>query len=204
MSEARPAPGRRPGGRSARVRAAVVEAALVELSEKAYDGLTVEAVAIRSGVHKATVYRRWGGVDGLVADALAQSADQPWPIPDTGTIEGDLRGITQQVVATFADPRLGATPTAVIKAAMRSTQGSQALAAFFAARLVQAAEVVTRAVRRRDLPESIDAVEVVRTATAPLYYRLFITGEPLDEDVAGRAAAAALAAARAGVFDVES
>ncbi|MER6299689.1 TetR/AcrR family transcriptional regulator [Kitasatospora sp. NPDC001539] len=190
----------RPGGRTARVRADVVAATLAEVTEKGYDGLTVEAVATRAGVHKATLYRRWGGVDGLVAEALASSADQPWPLPDTGDLRQDLRRITQEVFSVFTDPELGPTPTALISAAQRSDVGAAALRAFFAARHRQAAEVAERAVARGELPTGTDGDEVVRAATAPLYYRLFVTGEPLDARTAERAADAAALAARAGLF----
>ncbi|MFD4397926.1 TetR/AcrR family transcriptional regulator [Kitasatospora sp. NPDC058478] len=190
----------RPGGRSARVREGVVAATLAEVTEKGYDDLTIEAVASRSGVHKATLYRRWGGVDGLVADALTASADQPWPLPDTGDLREDLRLITQEVFTVFTDPDLGATPTALIFAAQRSDTGATALRAFFASRHRQAAEVAERAVARGELPTGTDGAEVVRAATAPLYYRLFVTGEPLDARTAERAADAAALAARAGLF----
>ncbi|MFE7525490.1 TetR/AcrR family transcriptional regulator [Kitasatospora sp. NPDC057542] len=190
----------RPGGRSARVRTEVVTATLAEVAEKGYDGLTVEAVAARSGVHKATLYRRWGGVDGLVADALTASADQTWPLPDTGDLQQDLRRITQEVFSVFTDPKLGPTPTALISAAQRSDTGAAALRAFFAARHRQAAEVVERAATRGELPAGTDGTEVVRAAIAPLYYRLFVSGEPLDARTAERAADAAALAARAGLF----
>ncbi|WP_229928865.1 TetR/AcrR family transcriptional regulator [Kitasatospora xanthocidica] len=190
----------RPGGRSARVRADVVAATLAEVTEKGYDGLTVEAVAARSGVHKATLYRRWGGVDGLVADALTASADQPWPLPDTGDLQQDLRRITQEVFDVFTDPELGPTPTALISAAQRSDAGAAALHDFFATRHRQVAEVAERAVTRGELPVGTDGAEVVRAATAPLYYRLFVSGEPLDARTAERAADAAALAARAGLF----
>ncbi|MFE4513726.1 TetR/AcrR family transcriptional regulator [Kitasatospora sp. NPDC056783] len=190
----------RPGGRSARVRAEVVAATLAEVTERGYDGLTVEAVASRSGTHKATLYRRWGGVDGLVADALAASADQPWPVPDAGDLQQDLRLITQEVFTAFTDPELGPTPTALISAAQRSDTGAAALRSFFAARHRQAAEVVERAVTRGELSVGTDGAEVIRAATAPLYYRLFVSGEPLDARTAQRAADAAALAARAGLF----
>ncbi|TDP94898.1 TetR/AcrR family transcriptional regulator [Labedaea rhizosphaerae] len=182
------------------MRAAVVDAVLAELSSGGYDALTVEQVATRSGVHKATLYRRWGGVDGLVAEALAHSAEAEWAIPDTGSLADDLRAVTHAVLVGFTDPAYGGAATALISAALRSTQGAQALASFFATRLHDAAAVVTRAVERGELPAGVDAVEVIRTATAPLYFRLFITGEPLDKAIADRAAAAALAATEAGVF----
>ncbi|MEV7187084.1 TetR/AcrR family transcriptional regulator [Kitasatospora sp. NPDC093102] len=190
----------RPGGRSARVRAEVVAATLAEITEKGYDGLTVEAVAARAGVHKATLYRRWGGVDGLVADALTASADQAWPLPDTGDLQQDLRRITREVFSVFTDPELGPTPTALIFAAQRSDAGAAALRAFFAARHRQAAEVVERAAARGELPAGTDSAEVVRAAVAPLYYRLFVSDDPLDARTAERAADAAALAARTGLF----
>ncbi|MFD5463455.1 TetR/AcrR family transcriptional regulator [Kitasatospora sp. NPDC127059] len=178
----------------------MVAATLAEVTEKGYDGLTAEAVAVRSGVHKATLYRRWRGVDGLIADALTASADQLWPLPDTGDLQQDLRRITQEVFSVFTDPERSPTPIALISAAQRSDTGAAALRDFFAARHRQAAEVAERAVTRGELPIGTDGAEVVRAATAPLYYRLFVTGEPLDARTAERAADAAALAARAGLF----
>ncbi|MEU8308038.1 TetR/AcrR family transcriptional regulator [Actinomadura sp. NPDC048955] len=190
----------RPGGRTARVRDAVREATLAELSGRGYQGLTVEGVAARSGVHKTTVYRRWGSADGLIADALGIAAAEPWPIPDTGTLAGDLRALARLVVAGFADPVEGPIARAFVLAAAQSGDAARSLHAFFARRHEQSAVIVGRAVERGEVPADTDAAEVVRLAVAPLYYRLFITGEPVDEQAADRAAASAEAAARAGVL----
>ncbi len=57
-----------------------------------------------------------------------------------------------------------------------------------------------RAVARGQLPRGTSAAELITAVAAPLYYRLLITAEPLNEATADRAAAAALAAARSGVF----
>lgn len=191
---------KRPGGRSARVRDAVRQATLAELVEHGYRGLTVENVAERSGVHKTTVYRRWGSVEGLISDALELARAEPWPIPDTGTLQGDLRGITRLVRSGFADPELGPVSSAFVAAAVQSHEAAQALHAFFAARHEQAAQVVRRAVARGELAAPADAEEVIRVAVAPLYYRLFVTREPVTDADADRAADAALAAAVAGVL----
>ncbi|MEU7526847.1 TetR/AcrR family transcriptional regulator [Saccharothrix sp. NPDC042600] len=190
----------RPGGRSARVRDAVLAATYAELVERGYLGLTVENVATRAGVHKTTVYRRWATIDVLIADALDHARDTDWPIPDTGTLEGDLIAIADEVVDAFTDPALRAMPEAIVTAALHSERARAAKRDFYAARQAQAAEVVRRAQRRGELPEEVDAVELVRLTCAPLYYRIFVTGEPLDHDTARRSARAALAAARAGVL----
>ncbi|MEU8801862.1 TetR/AcrR family transcriptional regulator [Spirillospora sp. NPDC048819] len=196
-----PGPGTvRPGGRTARVRDAVREATLAELAEHGYPGLTVDGVAARSGVHKTTVYRRWGNAEGLVADALELAAGEPWPVPDTGTLAGDLRAIARLVLTGFTDPGQGPVARAFVLAAAQSTGAARALHAFFARRHEQSAAVVERAIGRGEAPAGTDAADVVRVAVAPLYYRLFVTGEAVDEAAADRAAAAAAAAARAGAF----
>ncbi|MFE3451554.1 TetR/AcrR family transcriptional regulator [Nonomuraea sp. NPDC059194] len=185
----------RPGGRSARVRDAVRQATLDELAEHGYQGLTVENVAARSGVHKTTVYRRWTSVEGLIADALERASGEPWPIPDTGTVQGDLREIAR-LVATGMDP----VARAFVAAGMQNEAAAAALTGFYTARHAQSAVVVRRAVERGQLPAGVDAEEVIRMAVAPLYYRLFVTHEPVGERDADRAADAALAAARAGAL----
>ncbi|WP_433469778.1 TetR/AcrR family transcriptional regulator [Spirillospora sp. CA-128828] len=190
----------RPGGRTARVRDAVREATLAELAEHGYRGLTVEGVAARSGVHKTTVYRRWGNADGLIADALDRAAAEPWPVPDTGTLAGDLRDLARLVLHGFTDPAEGPVARAFVLAAAQSGDAARALHAFLARRNEQAAVLVERAARRGEVPPGTDAAEVVRIAVAPLYYRLFITGEPVDEAAADHAAAAACAAARSGAL----
>ncbi len=189
----------RPGGRSARVRAAVLEATYAELVKRSYIGMTIENVADRAGVHKTTVYRRWGTVDILIADALDSSRDAGWHAPDTGSIEGDLIAIADEIVQVFTDPGRRAIPEAVVTAALHSSRARQAKADFYAARHTQSAVVVTRAIQRGELPPDTDAVELVRLTCAPLYYRIFITGEPVDHDTAERAARAALVAVAAGL-----
>ncbi|GAA2798942.1 TetR/AcrR family transcriptional regulator [Crossiella cryophila] len=190
----------RPGGRTARTRAAVRDATLAELARHGYQGLTVENVAERSGVHKTTLYRRWGGPDGLVVDALDLAGEDGWRPPDTGTLAGDLAELASQVYGTFTDPAQAAAPSAFVAAAFDSERAAAALRRFYADRHTRSAEVVTRAIRRGELPPDTDGEALVRAVTAPLYFRLFVTREPLDEPLTAQAVAAAVAAARAGVF----
>ncbi|MFC7715781.1 TetR/AcrR family transcriptional regulator [Nonomuraea recticatena] len=88
------------------------QATLAELAEHGYQGLTVENVAARSGVHKTTVYRRWTGVEGLIADALELAAEEPWPVPDTGTIEGTCGSWPGWCAGGWTRPRRPSSPQA--------------------------------------------------------------------------------------------
>jgi AcrR family transcriptional regulator len=189
----------RPGGRAERVRRSALEAALEELVDNGFTGVTMENVAQRASVHKTTLYRRWGTVQALIVDALEPTLAH-WAVPDTGSLRGDLEAIALELVRTFADPELRAIPEAVVVGAMRSADTVEALRGFYADRLGRAAVVVERAVERGELPVGTDSVEVLRATCAPVFLRVFITREPVDEAVARRAVDAALAAAAAGVF----
>ncbi|MFI5705043.1 TetR/AcrR family transcriptional regulator [Streptomyces xanthochromogenes] len=190
----------RPGGRTARVRAAVLRAAGDALVEHGFDRLDLADVARRAEVGKTTVYRRWSTTTGLVADLLDDMAEQSSPRTDTGSLDGDLRANARLVVGTLTDPRQGALFKAVIAAATCDDRAAGALRRFYATRIEEWAPCVTRAAERGEVPSGTDAREVIRAVSAPLYYRFLVTGDPLDEPSADRAALAAGAAARAGAY----
>lgn len=201
MSGERPDPGTiRPGGRTAKVRAAVLRAAGDALAEAGFDRLDLAEIARRAGVGKTTVYRRWGTVPGLVADVLTEMADESSPRTDTGSLLGDLRANARLVHRTLNDPRQGRLFRALITAAGCDAQAAAALHRFYRVRIAEWAPCVEAAVARGEAPEGTDAAEVIRAVSAPLYYRFLVSGDPLDEAAADRAAAAAVASVEAGVF----
>ncbi|WP_411104055.1 TetR/AcrR family transcriptional regulator [Streptomyces sp. cmx-4-9] len=190
----------RPGGRTARVRAAVLRAAGDMLAEQGHHQLDLTEVARRADVGKTTVYRRWGSGAGLVADLLSDMAEQSSPRAETGSLLGDLRANAELVRRTLTDPRQGALFQAVIAAATSDRRTAQALHRFYEVRVAAWAPCVQEAVDRGELPEGTDPAEVVRAVSAPLYYRLLTTDAPLDAAAAERAVQAAVTAARAGAF----
>jgi AcrR family transcriptional regulator len=190
----------RPGGRTARVRAAVLQAAGDALVADGFDRLDLADVARRAEVGRTTVYRRWGTPAAILADLLDDMAGQSSPRADTGTLRGDLRANALLVQRTLTDPRQGPLFRAVIVAATADPRAAEALRRFYAVRIAEWAPCVTAAVARGELPAGTDAAEVIRAVSAPLYYRLLMSGDPLDEAAADRAADAAAAAAEAGVY----
>ncbi|WP_369196103.1 TetR/AcrR family transcriptional regulator [Streptomyces djakartensis] len=190
----------RPGGRTARVRESVLRAAEDALTEQGFTGLDLADIARRAGVGKTTVYRRWGTVSGLVADLLADMAEQSAPRTETGTLLGDLTANARLVQRTLTDPRQGPLFKALIAAATGDTKTAAALHRFYDVRVREWAPCVRQAADRGEVPEGTDPHEVIRAVSAPLYYHLLISGGRLDEALAVRAAEAAATAARAGVF----
>ncbi|MGW4799417.1 TetR/AcrR family transcriptional regulator [Nonomuraea sp. NPDC004297] len=194
-------PRRRPGGRTERIRAQVLDAVGAELAERGYDALTLDTVAARAGVHRATVYRRWRDVGGLLADFCAATADDDWQPEDTGSLEGDLAALNRENLAALTvQPSIAA---ALLAASFRSEEAARGLRRLWADRYARCEVIVARAVRRGELPPATDARRLLVTATAPLYHEAMLLGTPpdLDPDLPGRAARTAVLAAGAGAFD---
>ena len=96
MSATVPDPGtRRPGGRTARNRAAIFQATLTELARHGYADLSFEAIAAQAGVHKSTLYRRWRTRDRLVAAAFMDISQRRVDVADTGDIDRDAQALAR-------------------------------------------------------------------------------------------------------------
>lgn len=186
----------RPGGRSAQVRAAVLAATVEVLDDVGYDQLSYEAVATRAGVHRTTVYRRWPDKADLVADAVDLRASREIPIPDTGSLRGDLVALAVSVARTLGGQG-GERARATVAAAAASDEVATQLHAYWGRRMELAGEVVRRAIARGEIDAVDDATEAIEAVIAPLWLRLLVTGGPIDEPTAARSAeriAAALGA----------
>ncbi|GAA3466592.1 TetR/AcrR family transcriptional regulator [Nonomuraea roseola] len=169
-----------------------------ELGERGYDELTLEAVAARAGVHRATVYRRWRDVGGLLADLFEATSDDDWQPQDTGSLHGDLAALNHENQAALtARPSIA---TALIAASFRSEEAALGVRRLWEDRYARCEVIVSRAVRRGELPPDTDARRLLIAATAPLYHQLVLLRTPADPDLPDEAARTAVLAASAGAF----
>ncbi|MFC8076670.1 TetR/AcrR family transcriptional regulator [Streptomyces sp. NPDC057307] len=192
---------RRPGGRTARIRAQVLDAVRAELTESGHEGLTMEAVATRAGVHRATVYRRWRDVGGLIVDVIDAAGEMGWRPPDTGSLRGDLTALNQEIQESLVvQPSFA---LALMAASFHSEQAARAQTRLWTDRYAQCEILVERAVARGELPaRHTDARGLLIAATAPLYHQLVLLRADPDPRLPERAAKAAVLAAAGGAFSV--
>jgi len=168
-------PHTRPGGRSARVRAAVHRAVEELLAEGPSEALTIPIVAARAGVHPTTVYRRWGSVGELLGAVAASRFSGDLVVPDTGSLRGDLERWATDVAVDLADPDVLALMRATIGAA--GPEGGNVCTADRHAQLA--------AMLEREASRGGDAPDVERAADAllgPLYYRAVFTDRPAEPE----------------------
>jgi len=108
--------------------------------------------------------------------------------------------LARAVQAILAAPQGAAITTALIVGGLSSPEIAELMRQFWAGRLAAIEVIVARAVGRGELPPGTDPAAFMHAVSAPLYFRLLVTREPITEPDADAAADAALAAARAGVF----
>jgi AcrR family transcriptional regulator len=150
------------------------------LSEQGLAGVTVDAVARRSGVAKTTIYRHWPSREALLLDACAQMGPH-FDVPDAGSLPKDLRALAERVVEQL----LSGPYAAILLSLMDAAERNPDLAALLAAaqsKLVEAIRtVLARARGRGELPRVPDASDVAALIVGPLLYRRLFSHEQLSE-----------------------
>lgn len=187
MSES-PAPRRRPGGRTARVGQAVHEAVRTLIAERGGAGFTGRDVAERAGVHEATIYRRWGNLDNLLLDVAITVArlNEESPLPDTGSLRGDLREWAAAIADNLARPDGLALLRAVLAARTVDAGGqerSYQAIDFLVARAAVIQQVLDRAADRGEAVPGLTTV--LDRLVAPLYLRAIFGYCDLAQDLDG-------------------
>jgi AcrR family transcriptional regulator len=170
-------PQRRVGGRSARVRAAVLRSAFELLLEKGFEAFAIGEVAARAGVHETSVYRRWRTRGALALDACLTFAEDVIPIPDTGALRSDLIALLSDVRGLLLSPQ-GRALIALVR--LGDTELDIARRSFWTRRLGAAAVIIHRAVARHEIAPRTDARIFLETLIAPLYFRVLVSLEPIE------------------------
>ena len=173
---------RRPGRpRSAEADVAILEAAVELFAEVGLEGLTVEGVAARAGVGKATIYRRYPGKVELVVAAARCFTQGPTEAPDTGTTRGDLRELVDGLITMLTTTPLGRALPILVAARTRIPELDLAYAEIVAEKRSRGEAVVRRGIERGELRADVDAELVIDSYASPIFYRFLITGTPLDD-----------------------
>ncbi len=177
--------GARTGGRSERVVAAVLGAAMAELGAVGYVALRLEDVAARAGVAKTTVYRRWPTKAALITAALDELGRYDDPLPDTGTLRGDILAVLEDAMS-----RVG-TPEGLAIARMVTTERGVPEVDALVRQLKDKsrnhrAKIVLRAQERGQLPADADPHLILDCVFGVVFARLIRFGEKTDRPTCER------------------
>lgn len=202
----RPSPGvngvnaaeKRPPGRprSEEARLAILRTTLEVLSETGFSDLTIEEIAARAGVGKATVYRWWPDKGALIADAFAGSTVSKLHFPDTGSVETDMSQQMRQLIKVFRGPR-----GRIVSAILAAGQSDKTLIGAFRQRFLlprrrEAYATLDRGIARGELRRNIDRDLLLDSLYGPIYMRFLIQHDELTPEFVDHLCALVLGGAR--------
>jgi AcrR family transcriptional regulator len=166
--------------RSEAARAAILRATVELLQTKGFRALSVDAIAARAGVGKATIYRWWPNKAAVVMDAFLADTAPEMPFPDTGSTREDLRRQMRSVIRLFNTPTVRGPFVALIGASQHDPTLAAALRErFVASRRAAAGDVLRRGVERGELRPDLDIEVAMDALYGALYYRLLVSGQRL-------------------------
>ncbi|MPY61349.1 TetR/AcrR family transcriptional regulator [Streptomyces spongiae] len=179
--------------RSAAADAAILEATRAALVELGWSRLTLGDVAMRAGVAKTTLYRRWAGKNELVVDAVAELFDE-LELPDSGSLAADIEGVVLQFAAILDRPEAKSGLMAVVAEATRDEALRERVRASIVDRQKRLVlEGRARAQARGELPVEDDPAAAAATVdlifdmvAGAVVHRTLVSAEPVTEDWARR------------------
>ncbi|MBF6334409.1 TetR/AcrR family transcriptional regulator C-terminal ligand-binding domain-containing protein [Nocardia abscessus] len=141
--------------RGARLRKAVLDATLARIESAGIATVRVADVAADAGVHETSIYRRWKTLPRLLLDALLSRVAEEIPLPDTGSLRGDLERFMTDLI------RFARTPSgrALIRGTVIAESDPEVDAIrreFWVRRLSSSEEIVRRAIARGDVAATVD------------------------------------------------
>ena len=146
--------------------------------------MTVEAIAERARVSKATVYRWWPNKAAVVMDGFLSAVSSEVPFPHTGHAQEDIRIHMRRLAEAF-DGDLGRTVAALIAEGQADPELAEALRSrWLSLGRKEAREILELGIERSELREDLDPEVAVDVLYGPIYYRMLVGHAPLDEGLA--------------------
>jgi AcrR family transcriptional regulator len=190
------APARRGGRpRSTECETAILQATRELLVEAGVRGLTIEKVAARAGVAKTTIYRRWRDKDELALAVVLDMVEQVVLLPELGNTRDELLAFVNAAVEVLGSTLMGRVMQGLVSELATDPELAQAFRdGAVSVRGAEVERLVQRGIARGDLRPDTDAGSAHELLLGPVYYRLLLTGQPLDRAFATRTVDAVLRA----------
>jgi AcrR family transcriptional regulator len=170
--------------RDPRTDTAILKATLELMARDGVYALRMDDVARAAGVGKAAIYRRYRSKDELMAAAV-ESVVSEIKIPDRGSTRRDLLELMRQAVVVYSDPTVAGLMPDLIAAVRRNRDLATAVRdGYLTRRRAALSAVLKRGIQRGDLRGDLDLELALDVLGGPLFYRLLVTGGPIDEGLA--------------------
>jgi AcrR family transcriptional regulator len=142
-------------------------------------GMSMDELAQRAGVSKATIYRRWPSKERLVLEALNQ-AMRPFDLIDTGSLRGDLDDYLGELARRMATGRASDVLPDLIAASVRDPNLRASLDEYIRHRRQPLQTILVRGLERGELAVDTDVEVLIDALIGPFVYRRLLSHDPLD------------------------
>lgn len=183
--------GKRTRGPSQRITKEVYAAALTVLQRSGIRGLSMEAIADQAGVHKTTLYRRWGSVNELIKSAIADVDMGEPAFRDTGSLKTDLQYFARQFTIHYTRPEIVAFSRLV--AATEGGELQSLIEEYWGERNALFLSLYERAKTRGESFAEAHFPLALESIIGPILLRILMTKMPVDQDYADQLSAVAYA-----------
>jgi TetR/AcrR family transcriptional regulator of autoinduction and epiphytic fitness len=170
-----------PDPRVERSRQAILDAAIEELAEVGYGAMSIESIARRAGVGKATVYRHWRGKLDLVGSAL-DAMKQEVVVPAEGTVRERITGLLRSLAEFLADSDHSACLPALVSAAQYDSSVAEFQRTFSQSRRQVLVDLITEGIASGELAADLDPDLVAGALAGPLFYERLMLQQPYQPD----------------------
>jgi AcrR family transcriptional regulator len=163
---------------------AILAATLLLLKEKPLREITIEEIARKAGVGKATIYKWWPSKAYVALDAFLQKMNRMVASPDTGSAERDFKEQLQSLIAFYVSP-IGR----IFGQFLAEGQSDKEFASLFRERFMKPRReavgvIFDRAVKRGEINRNLDRELVLDLIYGPAILRLMVEHAPLDREAA--------------------
>ncbi|MBE5986942.1 TetR family transcriptional regulator [Lacrimispora xylanisolvens] len=167
--------------RSESTEKAILNSAHTLVADHGFQAVTIEGIAKHAGVSKATIYKWWPNKAAVVADSFFKTLKEQYPVPDTGSVIEDLV-IQISNLSTFLASDEGRIIRELIAEGQSDSDVAEAYQSrYFSPRREVSRTILERGVERGEMKSGLNLELCVEMIYAPLFYRLLITGEGIDE-----------------------
>ena len=173
--------GKRGRPRNLEAQKSILSASYDLLLENGFQAVTVDKIAEYAQVSKATIYKWWPNKAAVVMDGFLYAASERLPVPDTGSAYNDIL-IHATNLTMFLTSREGTIITQLLGEGQFDAGLADAYRArYFHPRRLEARSLLEKGIQRGELKKSIDIDICIDLIYGPIFYRLLVTGETLDE-----------------------
>jgi AcrR family transcriptional regulator len=167
--------------RSAECDRAILLATLAEYGDRGIEALSVDAVAVRAGVSKATIYRRYPSKVDLVMAAALMLCEETSPQLDSGSLDTDVRSYLRNLARVISDPISGAAKRTLLFDAASNQDLARMHQSIVAARREQLTTMLRHAIDRGEMRVDVDVDFAIDQLSAPLFYRYLLLHGAIDD-----------------------